>query len=158
MSATLLNQLPLWPLITFITGLTLTFIVVYTLNYVTKKQLSKLLAREPRLKTTYTFLRKLLLVAVALFGITSTTFAAFPETGPLIASFFVAAGFISIVIGLAAQSSLSNIISGMLISITQPFRIGDAIMFKNEFCFVEDIKLSYLVLRTWDNKRLMVPN
>jgi small-conductance mechanosensitive channel len=37
-------------------------------------------------------------------------------------------------------------------------RIGDAVMFRNEFCFVEDVKLKHMVLRTWDNRRLMVPN
>lgn len=61
-------------------------------------------------------------------------------------------------IGLAAQSTLSNLMSGALIAITQPFRIGDTVMFRNELCSVEDIKLTYTTFCTWDNRRLMIPN
>jgi small conductance mechanosensitive channel len=93
-----------------------------------------------------------------LVGIASTTFTAFPETRGIASSLFVAAGFASIVVGLAAQTTLSNIISGTLIAITLPFRIGDTVMFRNDLCNVEDIKLTYTILRIWDNRRLMIPN
>ena len=83
---------------------------------------------------------------------------AFPSVGAAIASVFLAAGFASIVIGLAAQTSLSNLIAGMVISTSQPFKIGDALSYANEWAWVEDIKLTFTVLRTWDNRRLVVPN
>jgi len=53
---------------------------------------------------------------------------------------------------------LSNLISGFMIIITQLIRVGDVVMFRIEFCFVEDIKLSHTTLRTWDNRRLMILN
>ncbi|HUI39761.1 MAG TPA: mechanosensitive ion channel family protein, partial [Methanothrix sp.] len=43
-------------------------------------------------------------------------------------------------------------------SVSQPFSIGDAITFRDEFCFVEDIRLIHTVLQTWDNRRMVVPN
>jgi len=142
----------------FIVGLALTFATSYALNLVLSRFFGSLVRAQPRLETMYRFIRRLLVGVVVSIGVMTTTFTAFPEVGGLIASIFVAAGFASIVIGLAAQSSLSNIISGILLSISQPMRIGDAVMFKNEFCFVEDIRLMHTVLRTWDNRRLIVPN
>lgn len=148
----------LWAAINFLTGILLTYLAVHILNAIMKRHLGPHIAKEPRLETTYAFIRRLALAIVSILGISAATFTAFPAMGGLIASIFVAAGFASIVIGLAAQTSLSNIIAGMVIATSQPFRIGEAISFRNEFCFVEDIKLIHTTLRTWDNRRLVVPN
>lgn len=148
----------LYPLIIFVSGILLTFVIARIVHNFLIKHTSEIILREPRLKTTYMFMEKVVVAFIILMGVASTTFTAFPETRGIVFSLFVAAGFASIVIGLAAQSTLSNLISGALIAITQPFRIGDAVMFQNEFCFVEDIKLTYTAFRTWDNRRLMIPN
>ncbi len=153
-----LPSISLSSIFTFVGGLVLTFVVSYALNLFLTKFFESLVKAQPRFETMYRFIRRLIVGLVAVIGLMATAFTAFPETGGLIASLFVAAGFTSIVIGLAAQSSLSNVISGILVSISQPIRIGDAVMFRNEFCFVEDIKLMHTVLRTWDNRRLIVPN
>lgn len=147
-----------WSALQFAVGLFGTYLAVYIVNTILRRYIHGFIAKQPQLETTYTFLRRLVLLAVALIGVGATVFTTFPAAGGLIASLFVAAGFTSIVVGLAAQSSLSNLISGMIVSVSQPFRIGDAVMFKNEFCYVEDIKLMHTVLRTWDNRRLLVPN
>jgi len=151
-------NIPLSSILIFIVGLALTFVVSYALNLILSRFFGALVRAQPRLETMYRFIRRLLVGVVAVIGAMAATFTAFPEAGGFIASIFVAAGFASIVIGLASQSSLSNIISGILLSISQPMRIGDAVMFRNEFCFVEDVRLMHTVLRTWDNRRLMVPN
>ncbi|MCX8191749.1 MAG: mechanosensitive ion channel family protein [Nitrososphaerales archaeon] len=145
-------------LIFFFAGLTVLFLIIYALNMALVRFTHGLMMKEPRLITLYTFLRKLILAIVTAVGLLAIILTAFPATGGIILSLLMAAGFASIVIGLAAQSSLSNIISGALISISQPFKIGEAIMFRNEFCFAEDIRLMFTVLRTWDNRRLVVPN
>ncbi|RLI29472.1 MAG: hypothetical protein DRO46_02470 [Candidatus Hecatellales archaeon] len=147
-----------WAVATFISGLAITFAIVYLVNSVLARYFGRLAERNARLLTTFAFLRRLVISVIALIGVMSATFTAFPEAQGAIASIFVAAGFASIVIGLAAQSSLSNIIAGVVASISQPFRIGDAIRFREDFCFVEDMKLMHTVLRTWDNRRLVVPN
>ncbi len=88
---------------------------------------------QPKFITTFTIMRRLAVLCAIIIGVMATTFTAFPESLGIITSVFVAAGFASIVVGLAAQSSLSNIISGVINSVSQPFRIGDAVMFRNEF-------------------------
>jgi small-conductance mechanosensitive channel len=145
-------------IIIFIAGLTLTFVTSYVLSFLLGRFFGRLVKMQPKFETIYRFIRRLLVAVVAAIGVMMATFAAFPEASSVIASLFVAAGFASIVVGLAAQSSLSNVISGILLSISQPVRIGDAVMLRNEFCFVEDIRLLHTVLRTWDNRRLLVPN
>ena len=153
-----LPNIPLSSIVIFILGLTLTFVITYILNFFLTGFFRRLLERQPRFETTYRFIRRLFIAIVATIGVLAVTFTAFPETSGIVASIFVAAGFASIVIGLAAQSSLSNIISGVIVSLSQPIKLGDAVMFRNDFCFVEDIRLMHTVLRTWDNRRLMVPN
>ena len=119
----------------------------------------KRVARDsPHAKTTFRYLGRLIIATIILIGTGAVIFAVFPGVGAAVSSLFVAAGFASIVIGMAAQSTLQNIFAGMSLSAAQPFRINDAILFRNEFCFVEDLKLTYTILRTWDNRRLMVPN
>ena len=145
-------------IIIFIVGLTVTFVVAYFLNKAVAKAFQAIIQKQPKLETTYRFARRLAVSVVVLIGLAASIFTAFPEAGGVVASIFVAAGFASIVVGLAAQSSLSNIISGVIVSVSQPIRIGDAIMFRGDFCFVEDIRLMHTVLRTWDNRRLIVPN
>jgi small conductance mechanosensitive channel len=148
----------IWALVNFLTGVFLTYLGVYIANMVFKRYSTAIESREVGLKTTMTFIRRLILSILALIGVAAATFASFPTVGAAIASVFVAAGFASIVIGLAAQTSLANLIAGIVISTSQPFRIGEALSYAGEWAWVEDIKLTFTVLRTWDNRRLVVPN
>jgi small conductance mechanosensitive channel len=151
-------QADVWAMVNFLMGLVVTYLAAYISNVVMKRYTQAIQEEGTKLKTTITFARRLTLAAIALVGVSAATFSSFPAAGGLIASLFIAAGFSSIVIGLAAQSSLSNLVAGMVVSVSQPFEIGDAVVFRNEFCFVEDIRLMLTVLRTWDNRRLMIPN
>jgi small-conductance mechanosensitive channel len=148
----------LWQTIILLFGYGLTLIIVLFLDKIIKKWVESVVSRSPSLKTSYVFLRRILISLIIIVGVSFVTFTAFPELGPAIASLFIAAGFASIVIGLAAQATLSNVIAGIMLSLSQPIKLDDAILFRNEFCFVEDLKLMYTTLRTWDNRRLMVPN
>lgn len=148
----------LWSLLGFVAGLAITFIVAHYLNKILKRSFSSVVLSQPKFITTLTIMRRLIVLAVILIGVMATTFTAFPESLGIITSIFVAAGFASIVVGLAAQSSLSNVISGIINSVSQPFRIGDSVTFRNEFCYIEDMRLIHTIMRTWDNRRLVVPN
>ncbi|MBC7112823.1 MAG: mechanosensitive ion channel family protein [Candidatus Methanomethyliales bacterium] len=148
----------LWQIIILSFGYGLTLVTVLLLDKIIKKWIERVVARSPSLKTSYVFLRRVLLSLIIILGVSFVTFTAFPELGPAIASLFVAAGFASIVIGLAAQTTFSNVIAGIMLSLTQPIKLEDAVLFRNEFCFVEDLSLMYATLRTWDNRRLIVPN
>jgi small-conductance mechanosensitive channel len=72
-------------------------------------------------------------------------------------SLFASAGAAGIVVGLAARPLLSNLLAGIQIAITQPVKIEDSVVINNEWGWVEDITSTYLVVRTWDWRRLIVP-
>ncbi len=72
-------------------------------------------------------------------------------------SLFASAGAAGIVVGLAARPLLSNLLAGIQIAITQPVKIEDSVVIDNEWGWVEDITSTYLVVRTWDWRRLIVP-
>ena len=62
-----------------------------------------------------------------------------------------------LIVGLAARPLLSNLIAGVQIAITQPIRIEDAVIIENEWGWVEDIASTYVVIRLWDWRRMVVP-
>ncbi|MGI0132760.1 MAG: mechanosensitive ion channel family protein [Thermoplasmata archaeon] len=147
-----------WQVLGFLTGILATYFVVHITDLSLRRYLGLLAAREPGFQTVYVFVRRLILGVLAFAGVAVTAFASFPNLTAGFASIVLAAGFLSIVVGLAAQTSISNVIAGTLVSLTQPFRIGDAVVFGGEYSFVEDIRLTFTILRTWDNRRLMIPN
>ena len=72
-------------------------------------------------------------------------------------SLLAAGGAAGIILGLALQPILSNIMAGIQIAFTQPIRIGDAVVVQNEFGHIEEIKSTYVVIRLRDLRRLVVP-
>jgi small-conductance mechanosensitive channel len=72
-------------------------------------------------------------------------------------SLLASAGIVGLVIGLAAQRSMSTLLAGIQLTITQPIRIGDTVVVEGENGEVEQITLSYVVVRCWDMRRLIVP-
>ena len=72
-------------------------------------------------------------------------------------SIFASAGLAGIVAGLAARPVLSNLIAGVQIAITQPIRIGDQVVVEREWGWIEEITSTYVVIRIWDLRRLVVP-
>jgi small-conductance mechanosensitive channel len=62
-----------------------------------------------------------------------------------------------IIIGIAAQKSLSNLLAGFQIAFTQPIRIDDVLIVEGEWGKVEEITLTYVVLQIWDERRLILP-
>ena len=72
-------------------------------------------------------------------------------------SLLASAGVAGIVVGVAAQKPLATLLAGIQLSITQPIRIGDSVLVENEFGTIEEINLTYVVLKTWDERRLIIP-
>jgi small-conductance mechanosensitive channel len=72
-------------------------------------------------------------------------------------SLFASAGVAGIVAGLAARPMLENMFSGLQLAITQPLRLGDAVVINNEWGSVEEITSTYVVMRLWDWRRQIVP-
>ena len=67
------------------------------------------------------------------------------------------AGIASLVIGFAAQRTLGNLIAGFQIAITQPIRLDDVVVVENEWGRIEEITLTYVVVKIWDERRLVLP-
>ncbi len=67
------------------------------------------------------------------------------------------AGVTTVILGIAAQPILGNLLAGLQIAFTQPVRIGDSVLFEGSWGHVEDIMFTYLTIRTWDKRRLIVP-
>ncbi|MEM6368808.1 MAG: mechanosensitive ion channel family protein [Myxococcota bacterium] len=72
-------------------------------------------------------------------------------------SLFASAGVAGLAIGIAARPVLSNLIAGIQLAITQPIRIEDAVLVENEWGWIEEITATYVVVRIWDWRRLVVP-
>jgi small-conductance mechanosensitive channel len=72
-------------------------------------------------------------------------------------SILASAGVAGIVLGLAAQRTLGSLIAGIQLSFTQPIAIGDDVIVENEFGTIEEITLTYVVVKVWDERRLIVP-
>ena len=109
-----------------------------------------------RVETQARFLTRGLTVLVAIIGI-STALMTFPSIRQLGTSLLASAGIGGLIIGFAARPVLSNLLAGLQIALSQPFRIEDVLKFKDEWCWVEEVTTTYVVLRTWDLRRLVVP-
>jgi small-conductance mechanosensitive channel len=72
-------------------------------------------------------------------------------------SLFASAGVAGIVAGLAARPMLENLIAGVQLALTQPIRLEDAVVIAGEWGWVEEINSTYIVVRIWDWRRLVVP-
>ncbi|MBK8010566.1 MAG: mechanosensitive ion channel [Deltaproteobacteria bacterium] len=72
-------------------------------------------------------------------------------------SLLASAGVAGIVIGFAAQRSIATLLAGIQLALTQPIRIDDVVIVENEWGRIEEITLTYVVVRIWDLRRLVVP-
>jgi small-conductance mechanosensitive channel len=95
----------------------------------------------------------LIIVVLALGGILMS-FDTFRLIGT---SLLASAGIAGIIIGFSAQKTLSTIVAGIQIAFTQPIRIDDVVIVEGEWGRIEEITLTYVVVRIWDLRRLVVP-
>lgn len=72
-------------------------------------------------------------------------------------SLLASAGIAGIVLGFAAQKTLGNLIAGLQLAVTQPIRIDDVVIVEGEWGWIEEITLTYVVVKIWDLRRLVVP-
>ena len=94
------------------------------------------------------------LVVVVTIGAALMTFGPVRQYG---VSLFASAGVAGIVAGLAARPVLSNLFAGVQLAMTQPIRIDDAVIVENEWGSIEEITSTYVVVRLWDWRRMIVP-
>lgn len=95
-----------------------------------------------------------ILIGVVTIGIALMTFNAVRQYG---ISLFASAGAASLVLGLAARPLLTNLIAGVQIAITQPIRLEDAVIVEGEWGWIEEITSTYVIVRLWDWRRMVLP-
>ncbi|HET7667444.1 MAG TPA: mechanosensitive ion channel domain-containing protein [Mycobacterium sp.] len=111
-----------------------------------------------RIRTQVTVLRRLAIAIVVVLGGAAiiTTFPAFSNIGTTV---FASAGVLSVVAGLAAQTSLGAVFAGMQIAFSGAIRVGDVVELEQGRWWgrIEEITLTYVVVRLWDERRLVLP-
>ncbi|WKK78013.2 mechanosensitive ion channel [Marivirga salinae] len=112
--------------------------------------------KERQVLTQVTFIRKIIVFLIVMIGL-SLFLLQFDGVRKYGATFLTSAGVAGIIIGLAAQKTIGNLLAGVQIAFTQPIKIGDAVFLENEWGWIEEINLTYVVVRIWDRRRLVLP-
>ncbi|MYR47023.1 mechanosensitive ion channel domain-containing protein [Streptomyces sp. SID5910] len=113
-------------------------------------------ARVRRVRTQVSLIRRVVSAVVGVVAVSSMllTFPAMRTAG---ASLLASAGILGIVAGVAAQSTLGNLFAGLQIAFGDMVRIGDTVVVNGEWGTVEEITLTFLTVRTWDERRITMP-
>lgn len=117
-------------------------------------QKNNLLARK--LHTQFQIIERILIFVIVFIAI-SLILLTFDSIKQIGVSLFASAGVAGLIIGLAAQRVIGSILAGFQLAITQPIRIDDVVIVENEWGWIEEITLTYVVIRLWDQRRLVVP-
>jgi small-conductance mechanosensitive channel len=112
--------------------------------------------RARKIRTQVVLFRRITIAILVVVAV-ATAVMTIPSARSVGASFLVSAGVLSIVVGLAAQTTLGNLLAGLQILLTDPIRIDDVVVVNDEWGRIDEITLTYVVVRAWDNRRLMLP-
>jgi len=111
---------------------------------------------ERKIITQLQFIKRLVTVVVMLLA-AAFILLQFESVREIGTGLLTSAGVAGIIIGFAAQKSIANLLAGFQIAFTQPIRIDDAVIVEGEWGRVEEITLTYVVIRIWDKRRLVLP-
>lgn len=109
-----------------------------------------------RIQTQFQMLHRIIVVLV-IFVAVAIALMTFREIQRFGDSLLASAGLASLVVGLAMKGTLSNLVAGLQIAFTQPFRIEDAVVIDGEWGWIEEIGTMYVTVRIWDLRRLVLP-
>jgi small-conductance mechanosensitive channel len=109
-----------------------------------------------RIHTQTRMLSRTAMFVILLAGL-SLMLMTFPGARQIGASLLASAGVVGLVAGIAARPIFSNLIAGLQIALAQPFRIDDVLIIQNEWGRVEEITGTYVVLKIWDERRMIIP-
>lgn len=109
-----------------------------------------------RLRTQVQVAQRLVVAAIVVIAIGGILLS-FPGVRAIGASVLASAGLISVVAALAAQSTLGNVFAGMQLAFSDAIRIDDTVIVDGQYGTIEEITLSYVVVKTWDDRRFVLP-
>jgi len=112
--------------------------------------------RARKIHTQAQVFNKILIVVITFLalGVMLMSFEQFRRIGT---SLLASAGVAGIVIGLAAQKTIANVLSGIQLAFTQPIRLDDVVIVEGEWGRIEEITFTYVVVKIWDLRRLVLP-
>ena len=113
--------------------------------------------RDRRAQTQIAIVRRLASIAIVIIGI-APILLTFPGVQAVGASVLASAGVVSIVAGLAAQSTLANVFAGVQLAFSDAIRVDDVVFAQAEWDRIEEITLTYVVVHIWDDRRLVLPS
>jgi small-conductance mechanosensitive channel len=134
--------------------------VVFAIVSVLARVIDFLLARRelpPEAVTRYRVLRRSITAAILVVGFFSALLV-IPEVRAVAGGLLASSAVLGVIIGFASQQTLGNFVAGLLIAITQPIRLGDRVTYGGTDGVVEEIGLTYTLIRARDGTRLVVPN
>ena len=109
-----------------------------------------------RIRTQVQMLRRVTVTIIVIVTI-ALMLMTFPAIRHIGESLLASAGLAALIAGFAARSTLTNFAAGIQIAFTQPIRLGDAVVIEGEWGWIEEINITYVVVRIWDLRRLVVP-
>ncbi|MFC6084345.1 mechanosensitive ion channel family protein [Sphaerisporangium aureirubrum] len=112
--------------------------------------------RARRIRTQITLVRRAAAAVIILIALGAIMFT-FPAVRALGAGLIASAGIAGVVVGIAAQSTLGNLIAGLQLVFSDAIRLDDVVVVDDEWGRIEELTLTYVVLRLWDERRLILP-
>jgi small-conductance mechanosensitive channel len=109
-----------------------------------------------RMYTQIRVIERLLAVAICVVGM-ALILMSFERMRQVGVSLMASAGVIGIIVGFAAQRTIATVLAGLQIALTQPIRLDDVVIVEGEWGWIEEITLTYVVVKIWDLRRLIVP-
>ncbi|WBL20355.1 mechanosensitive ion channel family protein [Citricoccus sp. NR2] len=113
--------------------------------------------RDRKVQTQMRLIKRILVAVIIVIAI-SAVLLSIPSVRALGAGILASAGLISVVAGLAVQSTLTNVFAGVQLAFTDAARVGDVVQVDDVFGNIEDITLSYVVVKIWDGRRVIYPS
>ncbi len=111
----------------------------------------------PEAVTRYRVFRRSISATILVVGLFSSLLV-IPQVRAVAGGLLASTAVLGVIVGFASQQTLGNFVAGLLIAITQPVRLGDRVQYAGTVGVIEEIGLTYTVIRTPDQQRLIVPN
>ena len=144
-------------LIFAVTWLVVAFAKAVESTVVKGVQASENQGRANRVTTQSQIIRRVTQVVIIIAGLVSAIMT-FPSVQLAMGSLLASAGLASVIAGMAARSMLGNVFAGLQLATTDAIRVDDVVVVDNEQGTIEEITLTYVVMRTWDDRRLILPS
>jgi small-conductance mechanosensitive channel len=112
--------------------------------------------RARAIQTQFQIFKKVAIVVIIILAL-AIILTTFEKVRHLGTSILASAGIAGIIVGLAAQRSIGTLLAGLQVAITQPIRLDDVVIVEGEWGRIEEIALTYVVVRIWDLRRLVLP-